>query len=586
MKASYYSIGIALTVGMSLFSCSESYLEKPALGSLSEDVLASSEGINALLIGAYGVLDGSNIGVNAWEVAPSNWIYGDVAGGDAHKGSDGGDQPAINPIATFRADASNGFFNSKWRADYEGVSRANSVLSGLALLPEGELSEEEKANIAGQARFLRGHYYFDLKKMFNMVPWIDENTTEFQQPNDQDIWPMIEADFQFAYENLPETQPEVGRANKWAAGAYLAKTYLYQKKYAEAKAVFDEVIANGQTSNGLAYDLPDIYYHTFYAEWKNHEGSVFAIQMVSNDGTNSIANANDGNMLNFPYNSPFRCCGFFQPTQDLVNSFKTNPATGLPYLENYNEDPVKSDMGLTSDQAFTPHTGSLDPRLDWTVGRRALPYLDWGPHPGAAWVREQASGGPYAPKKYVYWQATQGEFADQSSWAPGTANNVMIIRFADVLLMAAECEVEVGSLEKAREYVNRVRQRAANPDGWVHKYVNADNPMGGFTNQPAANYKISLYPAFTSQEQARQVVRFERRLELGMEGHRFFDLVRWGIADQTLDAFFQYEGQITNDVTGGSFTPNKNEYYPIPQAQIDISRVNGEATLQQNEGYQ
>ncbi|QEC53767.1 putative outer membrane starch-binding protein [Anseongella ginsenosidimutans] len=584
-KLNYLLIVGAATLGLAVHSCSDSYLEQPALGSLSDEVLASKEGVNSLLIGAYGALDGSGNG-NPWEVAPSNWIYGDIAGGDAHKGSDGGDQPAINSIATFRTDASNGFLNNKWRADYEGVSRANSVLAVLATMPEGELTEAEATNIEGQAKFLRAHFYFDLKKMFNMVPWIDETTTIYQQPNDQDVWPMIEADFKFAYDNLPATQSEVGRANKWAAAAYLAKSYLYQKKYAEAKAVFDQVITEGQTSNGLAYGLLDNYYEVFYAQWENHKESVFAIQMVSHDGTNGISNANDGNMLNFPYNATFRCCGFFQPSQDLVNSFKTNPATGLPYLENYNANPVKNDMGVNSSDPFTPYTGTLDPRLDWTVGRRELPYLDWGLHGGQNWVRLQSYGGPYSPKKYVYWQETQEANADQSSWAPGTANNVLIIRFADVLLMAAEAEIELDNLEKAREYINQVRGRAANEDGWVHTYVDNGNPLEGFTNTPAANYKINLYPAFADKEEARKAVRFERRLELGMEGHRFFDLVRWGIAKIVLDAYFDYEGSVTSDVTGASFTNDKNEYYPIPQAQIDISRVDGETTLTQNPGYQ
>src|SRR3546814_11238134 len=126
--------------------------------------------------------------------------------------------------------------------------------------------------------------------------------------------------------------------------------------------------------------------------------------------------------------------GFYQPSQDLVNSFKTHPATGLPYLENYNTNPVKNDMGITSGDPFTPYTGTLDPRLDWTVGRRGLPYLDWGLHEGQSWVRLQSYAGQYSPKTYVYWQETQETNADQSSWAPDTANNVLIIDRKSVVL--------------------------------------------------------------------------------------------------------------------------------------------------------
>src|SRR5690606_11606287 len=425
-------------------------------------------------------------GGSAWEKAPDNWVYGSVAGGDASKGSFGGDQPAIDPIAKFEADPSNGFFNSKWRAGYEGINRTNAILK---LLPQVEgLSDDVRKNIEGQARFLRGHYYFDLKKMFNMIPWIDENTEDPNQPNDKDIWPMIEADFAFAYDNLPATQPDPGRANNWAAAAYLAKTYLYQQKYSEASTLFSTIIAYGQTSSGEKYGLMDRFHDNFNPTYENNKESAFAIQMTANDGTNSNAYANEGGMLHFHYTSPFRYRGFYQRTQDLVNAYKTNPQTGLPYLDNWNSNPVKSDMGLSSEDPFTPYDGTLDPRLDWTVGRRGIPYLDWGRHPGALWIRDQSYAGPYAPKKNIYWQATQAEHSDQSSWAPGTAINVLVIRFADVLLMAAEAEAQAGNLSQAREYVNRVRRRAANPAGFTYKYLNPSAPMQGFSNEPAANY--------------------------------------------------------------------------------------------------
>ena len=572
-----------------LASCTDEFLDKPAFGSLSDEVLSDETGVNALLIGAYSALDLQDDnaalgGGGPWESNPTNWIYGDIAGGDAHKGSDGGDQAPINAIASYNVDPSNGFFNTKWKALYEGVTRANMVLSMLASLED--ISEENRANIAGQARFLRGHYYFELKKMFNMVPWVDETMEDTNVPNDTDIWPNIEADFQFAYDNLPSTQNEIGRANKWAAGAYLGKTYLYQEKFQESQQIFSEVIASGTTAEGQSYDLTPNYHASFNAELENNEETVFAIQMVANDGTNTIANSNQGLMLAYPYQSPFRCCGFLQPTQDLVNSFRTSSA-GLPLLDDYNSDPVANDMGILSTEAFTPDTQSLDPRLDWTVGRRGIPYHDWGYHPGYAWVRLQSYGGPYAPKKHIYWQYHADEYSDQSSWAPGNAINYNIIRFADVLLMAAEAEAQLGNLTQALEYVNRVRGRVANnSQHWLHDYVDEENPMGGFSDNYAANYNISEYPAgfLTSSEQAMEVIRFERRIELGMEGHRFFDLVRWGVAEQVLNDFVQYEGQITTDVRGAHFSAN-DRYYPIPQRQIDLSTTSEGPMLTQNPGY-
>ncbi|GAB3179207.1 RagB/SusD family nutrient uptake outer membrane protein [Telluribacter humicola] len=595
----YIAVLAVSTLSLTLDSCNES-LDIPAQGALSDEVLATRSGVDALLNGAYAALDGQynnggalNLaGGNAWEASPSNWVYGSIAGGDAHKGSDGSDQPAIDAIAKFTADASNGYFNSKWRTLYEGVNRTNSVLRVLAQTTG--ITEAERTSFAAQARFLRGHYYFELKKMWNNVPWIDETVETAAAgfvPNNENIWPKIEADFKFAMDNLPATQAEIGRVNKWAAATYLAKTHLYQKEYAEAKPLFDQVINQGVTSNGLKYALVTKFHDNFNAATENNSESVFQIQMVANDGTNTIANANQGDMLNFPYgNSPFRCCGFFQPSHDLANSYRTD-ATGLPVVDSYNNNPIKNDQGVASSQPFTPDAGPVDPRIDWTIGRRGIPYLDWGNHPGADWVRSpgQTYAGPYSPKKNIYMQATQDLYADQHSWAPGTAINWNVIRFADVLLMAAEVEAQLGNLAQAQTYVNMVRTRAANPVNYVYTYTNPATPLAGYTSTPAANYKISVYPEGTfaqmGKEGALKAIYFERKLELAMEGHRFFDLVRWDIAEPTLNAYFNYEGTVTTDVRGGRFIKGINDYFPIPQRQLDLSRSGGNSVLTQNPGY-
>lgn len=598
MNVKKYSIVmLALTSSAILFSggCSKGFLNKPALGSLVGPQISNTQGVAALVIGAYAALDGqgqSNTAIGGgdpWQASPSNWIYGSVAGGDSHKGSSIGDQPPIVPIANAQFDPSNGFFNNKWRALYEGVTRANLVLATIAISPS--VKATDKKEFASEAKFLRAHYYFELRKFFKMVPWIDENTTDFHQPNKDDIFPKIEADFQAAIDSLPANQPSVGQANKWAAMCYLAKVYLYEKKYTEAKALYDQIIplsyggtgAGGVTSNGLSYGLTDRFEDNFDAATKNSKESVFAIQMTAHDGTNSIAHANGGDMLNFPYSQPFGCCGFYQPSIDLANSYRTDP-NGLPYVTDYNSHALVNDIGLKSDpiQSFTPDAGNVDPRLDWTVARRGIPVHDWGLHPGYNWIRDQASAGPFSNKKNLYWQATQGAYADQSTWAPGTAINYSIIRFADVLLMAAEAEANLGNYAQAETYVNAVRNRAANPANILHTYIDNSNPLKGFTTTPAAHYVIASYSAgaFTAAT-ALPAIYFERKLELACEGHRFFDLSRWGIAAQALNAYYQYEGHITGDLTTGNFTANKNEYYPIPQAQIDLS--NGKLT--QNSGY-
>ncbi|WP_367865561.1 RagB/SusD family nutrient uptake outer membrane protein [Pedobacter sp. WC2423] len=592
-KSAFILLTVLVLTGQSFYSCKKA-LQQPPLGSVSEELVANKNGVNSLLIGAYAALYGmqgenqSLGGGEAWQGSPSNWVFGSIAGGDASKGSDGSDQPAIDPIANFYSDANNAYYNGKWKALYEGVSRTNNVLKFLAKATD--ITPEEGKIIAGQARFLRAHFYFEIKKFWNNAPWIDETTTDFNQPVSTELWAKITSDFKFAYENLPATQGETGRVNKWAAGAYLAKSYLYQKKYADAKAVFDVVIPSGVTSSGKKYDLNALFEDNFLPGKENNPEEVFTIQMAANADPSGPTSGNNGDMLNFPYGgSPFGCCGFFQPSIDLVNRFRTNETTGLPYLSNYNDYAVKNDMGVGGGTEFIPDQGTLDPRIDWTAGRRGIPYLDWGNYPGAAWIRDQSYGGPYGPKKNIYWQKTAATDADKTTWAPGSAINYLVIRFADVLLQAAECEAQAGSLATAQQYVNRVRARAANKEGWVYKYIDDSNPLGGFSDVPAANYKVSAYPAgdFASQGQAYALsaIYYERKIELAMEGHRFFDLVRWGIAEKELNAYFNFQGKITSDVRRGKFTSGRNEYYPVPQRQIDLSIQGGKKILTQNPGY-
>lgn len=571
-------------------ACNKKFLNNPPTGSLASSQLANENGLQGLLTGAYAALDGQGSGNNAiaggnpWETPADNWIYGAIAGGDNHKGSSLGDQPPIVPIATMQQDPTNGFFNDKWNALYEGIARCNAVLATCKLATT--VSATEITEFQAEARFLRGHYYFDLTKMFGKVPWIDETTTNFIQPNDSLRWGRIEADFQFAATNLPAVQPQVGQVNKWAASAYLAKTYLFEAKYAQAQTLFDQVIAQGETSNGLAYALTARFEDNFDAAHKNNSESVFVIQQNANDGTNSIANANGGDMLNYPYNSPFRCCGFFQPTIDLANSYRTD-ANGLPLPDTYNNFPVKNDMNIASTAAFTPDAGNLDPRLDWTVGRRGIPFHDWGAHPGNNWIRDQASAGPYSNKKNIYWQYNASSFSDQSTWAPGNAININIIRFSDVLLMDAECHAQGGDLSGAESLVNLVRARAGNPASILCTYLDPANPVAGFSTTPAANYVVSQYPAgyFSSQAIALKAIYFERKLELACEGHRFFDLVRWGTASTVLNAFYAYEGAITDDLPSAHYTVGKNEVFPIPLNQITLETVGGSSLLKQNPGY-
>ncbi|TAG99636.1 MAG: RagB/SusD family nutrient uptake outer membrane protein [Sphingobacteriales bacterium] len=589
MKRITYSILSLAAIGVIGWSCSKSFLDKKPLGQLDANTLANKKGVEALLVGAYSVLDGfingGGIFLGGWQSSGTNWVYGSVVGGDAHKGSDAGDQPDIIPIESFSSTPTNGYYEQKWAIVYEGVTRSNSALKQLAAATD--VSEADRKRITAEARFLRGHYHFEAKKMWNNVPWIDETLVsleEYNVANTTDIWPKITEDLKFAYDNLTATMPNKGRVNKWAAGAMYGKALLFQKKYAEARAVLRDVYTNGTTATGAKYALLTKFADNFNAETKNSTESVFAVQYSVNDGTSGGDNGGWGEVLNFPYTGgPGTCCGFFQPSQDLVNAFQVD-AGGLPDLDNYNKREVKNDFGVAAGATYTVDNQPVDARLDWTVGRRGIPYLDWGLHPGVTWIRDQTYAGPYAPIKNTYYKTQQGVLTDKNFWTSGvTANNYTLIRFADVILMLAETEVEVGTLEEARRLVNQVRARAANPTGFVQG--------------SAATYQVGLYTTpWTDKAVATKAVRFERRLELGMEGHRFFDLVRWGVAEPTLNTYLKYvSGRPTNGWTppvnkrnflvNANFTAGKNEYFPIPQNQIDRSSKDGTPVLKQNPGF-
>ncbi|MDA8993715.1 RagB/SusD family nutrient uptake outer membrane protein [Flavobacteriaceae bacterium] len=574
MKIKNVTIAMASLLAVTV-SCSDDFLDVGATGSLAEAQMTTLSGIDGTLIGAYAALNG--VFGNRFE-GPNHWVTGSITGGEANKGTDPGDYSTINPIQRYETDPTSGDLNSLWRGRFEGIARSNRVLALIAM--SEDISAADAARLAGEARLLRGHFYFDLKKHFNSVPWVDESVEAAEISsiaNSADVWSKIEADFQFAYDNLPAVQGQAGRVNKWAAAAYMGKAKLYQKDYAGAKQWFDNVIANGVTPSGDKYALLDNYASIYNAEFDNHAEAVFDVESANNTG--SVNNANYFDDLNYPYNTgsdgPGNCCGFFQPSFELANSFRTKD--GLPLLDkSYNsaDNEVAHDFLIESSDPFTPDAKPLDPRIDHSIGRRSIPYLDWIAHPGKNWIRKQDYAGPYSPKKYIYYKSQEGSLTDASSWTRGYAlMNYTIIRFADVLLMAAEAEIEAGSLDKALEYVNQVRSRAANSDYWVK------NPDGS----NSANYQIELYGSFASKADATKAVQMERKLELSGEGHRFFDLVRWGIAADELNAYLQYESKyLVTKFGGASFTSGKNEYYPIPQTQIDIQ---GSDVLSQNPGY-
>ncbi|GAC1428595.1 MAG: RagB/SusD family nutrient uptake outer membrane protein [Chitinophagaceae bacterium] len=590
MKKIYFKIFLPLCViiVVTIAACSKGFLDKKPLGTLNPSVVANEAGVQGLLIGAYSLVDGEGAPGDGFASGASNWLFGGVAGDDAYKGSDPSDVADGVGIENWTIAPTNGAITQKWKLCYTGIQRCNDVLRTMKLATD--IPAPEQAIITGETRFLRSYYYIELKKVFNNVIYVDETNPigDKNIANTTEIWPKIEADLNAAVTNLPETQPQIGRANKWAAKALLAKAYMFQHKYSAAYTLLKDVIANGKTSNGTKYALLPHFYSNFNPAQKNSSESVFAAQTSVQDGS-SVAwggdpNGNYGDILNFPYNGgPGGCCGFYNPSQDLANAYKTD-AQGLPLLDTWY-------TGLWVSNPGTPYVGTLDPRIDWTMGRQGIPYLDWGAHPGDNWIRNPGADGHFSPKKNVFALSQKGSFTDQGSayWAPTqlTANNVNLIRYADVLLWAAECAADAGDLIAAMGYVNQVRSRAADPTGWVYTGSDYDAPTATYKTQntPADNYKIGLYTLFPDKNYAMKAIQFERRLELAMEGNRFFDLVRYGVADVVLNAYNGREKTARTYRVNSVFTKGKNEYQPIPQGEIDNLNGDGTVRLKQNPGY-
>jgi starch-binding outer membrane protein, SusD/RagB family len=572
-------VGIAASV--LTYSCSDDFLETVPQGQFSTVALANANGVEGLLLGAYAMLSGFGLdGQPQWNNDIHNWVFGGIASDDAYKGTDAGDQPEQTFIETYDFQPTNTHLRNKWRGVYKGVARANDALNTLELAED--VTPERRAQIVAEARFLRAFYHFEARKMWRTVPYIDEEIYDVNDlestkvPNDQEIWPMIEADFEAAMNVLPETQRQVGRPTRWAATAFLAKAKMSQgwdqttgvantAKLQEAKVLLDEIVASGQ------FELVPNFEDNHLVATRNNPESIFEIQFAITSANDQKSNQGMG--LAHPYTDPWGCCGFYQPSQNLVNAYRTS-ADGLPLLDTFNEESVSY---------LTDYTGPLDPRLDHTVGRPGILYKGFKIHQ-TDFIRDVVYGGPYSPKKHV----AEPEAHGIGGWQNLSANNYRIMRYGMVLLWLAEAEVELGNLERARQLVNEIRERAANPEFFVRRAIQgADrNDFTVVANQPAANYVISTYDnPWTDQETARKAVRMETRLEFAMEGHRFFDLQRWGTAAEVINRYLAVEGTRRSYLAGRSFTKGRHEYYPIPLEAIERSFRDGSPTLTQDPAY-
>lgn len=571
-----------LTIGCFLLflSCGKKFLEKDPQATISEEQLVSSKGVESALIGAYGLMNGNISGTwGNYSPAPSQWLFGEVASDNAHKGSANQDQSSMNDIELHKPNSANDQLPTMWVNYYEGIARCNTTLRLLSKLQSGssadKLSDARAKQVEAEAKVLRAHYYFYLWRVFKNIPYVNETMTTDQAKSVKNdtttVYPKIIEDLLFAVSNLDYSKPlgDVGRADKYAAESYLGKVYLYQKKYSEALTLFKDVISHKPSLTTLDFR------NNFNISGQNGPEAIFVSEHIVNpDGSGD--NGNVGDMLAGLYGTaPITCCGFYQPSLDLVNAYKVD-ANGLPLLDgSYRNNPYKSDLGLVDkvgDSAKKNYqvnkTLAFDPRLDYTVGRRGVPFKDWGVFPGDAWMRDPAFAGPFVSQKQ---QINKADFAGHVVPGAEQINSlaVNVIRLADVYLMAAECAVGTGDLSYALARVNDVRNRAANLPAVVISGI------------PTAAYSVKPYSSFPSNSYALQAIQFERRLELAMEGQRFFDLVRWGNAKSVLEGYMTFEKQFVSSANTINFNTARDNIFPIPQQELDRNP----GILTQNPGY-
>lgn len=559
-----------ITSGLLIFSSCSKVLDYTPTGVLSSSDLKSPTAIEGLVTSAYSAIGNGDM------IGPiySNWVYGSVRSDDAYKGGGGtGDVGEIDAMEHYNlvTPSMDAFVSRTWKNLFKSISRANVALRAVNSLTEAEFPNK-KVRLA-ELKFLRAHSYMTMKLLYKNIPIFDETATEEQilkVSNDlknEDAWNKIAADFQFAIDNLPVSQPEMGRANKYAAQAYLAKLRLFQAYEQDDKhqvvsinktrlqQVVDltqAVISSGKYS--LSKDIAD----NFLPETENGPESVFAIQFTINDGTTSgRLSFEDG--LNYPHGAPqYGCCGFHAPSQNLVNAFTTD-VNGLPNFNTFNNS--IADL----------KTATVDVRLDHTVGIDGHPYKYDNTKPFSnSWVRDPGVYGNFHTMRNQQLASSASYF--KLGPFMGTAKNYDIIRYDDVLLMQAEALIELGQPEKALPIINQIRSRAAASTDRLKKLD------GTF----ASNYNTKQYTSSNwTQEYARKALQWERRLEFATEGSRFFDLVRWGIAEPILNNYISIEKGRRSFLTTAKFTAGRDEYLPIPQSEITFT--NG--LYKQNPGY-
>lgn len=575
-------------VSVALSACSDSFLKNEPQGPLSEANMNDPEAVELLVNGAYATFGCRYADSNDPHLFPlTNWSYGEVRADNAYKGGGGEtDLWEVHDMETAKIQPNNGFLDGKWFNLYCGISRCNSAIRSLNKVDE-TIIKEKKIRIA-EVRVIRNHWYFELVRLFNRIPYMEIDLPEIEYPtvrNDvftrEQHLARIAADLLDAANDLPDNQPEAGRINRRAAIAYAAKVKLYQayEQDPETNAVVNidkkllqEVVDLIDSLQG--YDLLTDFQQLDMLEYENGIESVLAVQFSKDDGSGSVGRVNWSMLLNSMTGPgcPWQGDGFFLPSQDLINAYQTD-ANGIPVFD-YQQKPDYGKVVFDNNGGYSLANidGNVDPRLDFVTGRPTIRYKTYTERPCGLWVRNSDAYGYNNTKRF--WLSPESPDATQG-WPWGaSALNWQIIRYADLLLYKAEALIEIGGngLDQARQLINRVRQRAMES-----QYVkDFENPA-----KYAANYKIGLYPATGwTQDYARQALRTEMRLEKAMEGERFFDLVRWGIAKETMNNYFRAE--MDNRIYYQNVTFDAGEeYFPIPVAQYNFSG----GIYVQNPGY-
>lgn len=568
MKHTY--ISAIITSAILLLGSCKKQLEYTPTGVLSSSALTTPTAVEGLVTAAYAAIGNGDM------IGPiySMWAYGSVRSDDAYKGGGGtADVGEIDALEHYNqvTPTMESFVSRTWENLFKSVSRANVALRAVNDLSETDFPQK-KSRLA-ELKFLRAHSYFTMKILYKNIPIFDESASSediLKVSNDlswEESWNKIAADFQFAVDNLPETQTETGRPNKYAAQAYLAKLRLFQAyeqdathkvtsidqtRLQEVVTLLQSVISSGKYA--LSADIAD----NFLPETENGPESVFAIQFTINDGTTAgRLNYEDG--LNYPHGAPqYGCCGFHAASQNLVNAYTTD-ANGLPNFSTFNNSIVNL------------NTATVDVRIDHTVGIDGHVYkYDNTKLFSNSWVRDAGVYGNFHTMRNQQ-LATSSSYFKNGPFM-GVAKNYDILRYDEVLLMQAEAYIELGQPDKALPLINQIRARAAASTTRLKKQD------GTF----ASTYNTKPYPAtgFT-QAYARTALQWERRLEFATEGQRFFDLVRWGTAASVLNDYISIEKVRRTFLATAVFTAGRDEYLPVPQSEITFT--NG--LYKQNPGY-